>query len=102
MTLADGMRTLSSRIQRIQIEPGRRILERGEEFSFAEHPASGKKLYIPNAYLIGDTACRDYTDSVLYVREGDLLSLIHETAKGCIVKKSGTVGWYCGKYEFLS
>ena len=75
------------------------MLERGEEFSFAEHTASGKKLYIPNSYLRNDTECSDYTDLLLEVKKGDTLSLITQTSKGCIVKKDGVIGWYCGDIQ---
>ena len=76
-----------------------KILERGEEFSYIEHIDSGQKLYIPNTYIRKDNECRDYTDYMLPVKEGDTLGLITRTAKGCIVKKDGKIGWYCGAYE---
>lgn len=75
------------------------IIEKGEEFSYAEHLYSGRRLYIPNSYLRNDTECVDYTDYLLCVNRGDKLSLITKTTKGCIVKKNGVVGWYTGKYE---
>jgi len=75
-----------------------RIIERGEEFSLIEHEKSGRRLYIPNTYLKSDTDCRDYTDYMLPVEAGDRLSLITKTSKGCIAKKDGVVGWYCGEY----
>jgi len=75
-----------------------RVLESGEEFSYAEHIASGRKLYVPNSYISHD-ACHDYTDRIIGVNPGDELSLIYETSRGCIVKKNGVVGWYCGRYD---
>lgn len=75
-----------------------KIIERGEEFSFIEHENSRRKLYIPNAYLENGSDCRDYTDYMLPVEVGDELSLITKTSRGCIVKKNGVVGWYCGEY----
>lgn len=75
------------------------ILDRGDEFSYIEHKRSGRKLYVPSSYLINDTECYDYTDYILPVAAGDKLSLITETSRGCIVKKDGIIGWYCGKYE---
>ncbi len=74
-----------------------RILRKGEEFSFVEHIKSGRKLYIPNAYIRNETECLDYTDYLLPVKKGDKLSLIFQSSKGCIAKKDGTIGWYCGK-----
>ncbi len=76
-----------------------RLISRGEEFSEVEHLHSGKRLSVPTKYLFGDTACRDYTDRRLDVEPGDILSLFRVTSRGCIVKKDGMVGWYCGKYE---
>ncbi len=75
-----------------------RIIDRGDEFSFIEHIQSGRRLYIPSTYLIGENKCSDYTDYILSVNKGDRLSLITETSKGCIVKKDGVTGWYYGKY----
>ena len=43
----------------------------------------------------------DYSDYVLPVEKGEMLSLVQKTAHGCIVKKDGVVGWYLGEYEEL-
>ena len=75
------------------------MLERGEEWSDIQHIASGKKLRVPNAYLRRDNECRDYTDYVLPVKAGDMLSVFFKTETGCIAKKDGVVGWYYGPYE---
>lgn len=76
-----------------------RMLEHGEEFSYVQHVRSGRKLYMPNTYLRTDSECDDYTDYILPVQKGDILSLLQETSKGCMVKKQGVVGWYAGAYE---
>lgn len=76
-----------------------RILEKGEEFSYVEHIKSGRKLHIPNAYLRNETECFDYTDYLLPVKRGDTLSIISKNSKGCIAKKDGVIGWYCGKLK---
>ena len=76
-----------------------RILSRGEEFSEILHLHSKRTVTVPNKYLFSDTACRDYTDYHHEVKEGDVLSLYKITSRGCIVKKDGMMGWYCGKYE---
>ncbi len=76
-----------------------KTIERGQEFSYVEHIQSGRKLYVPNLYLRNENECKDYTDYVLPVKKGDELSLISKTSKGCIVKKDGVIGWYCGSYE---
>lgn len=76
-----------------------KILEKGDEFSRIQHIHSGRILWIPNTYLRNETDCSDYTDYILPVEQGDTMSLISKTSKGCIVKKNGIIGWYCGKYE---
>ncbi len=78
-----------------------RILSRGEEFSEILHLHSGKTLTVPTKYLFSDTACRDYTDYLHEVKPGDILSLYKTTSRGCIVKKDGVMGWYCGAYDAL-
>lgn len=75
-----------------------RILEKGEEFSYIEHIKSSRKLYIPNSHIRNEAESFDYTDYILPVKKGDKLSILSENSKGCIVKKDGVVGWYCGKY----
>ena len=75
-----------------------RILNKGEEFSYVEHLKSGRKLQIPNSHIRNETECFDYTDYVLPVKKGDRLSIISRNSKGCIAKKDGVVGWYCGKF----
>ena len=77
------------------------VLERGEEFSEIEHLHSGRKLSVPTRYLYGENHCRDYTDRQLGVKAGDVLSLYKTTSRGCIVKKDGIMGWYCGNYETI-
>ena len=75
-----------------------RILNKGEEFSYVEHIKSGRKLHIPNSYIRNETECFDYTDYLLPVKKGDKLSIIFRSSKGCIAKKDGIIGWYCGKF----
>lgn len=79
-----------------------RMLEQGEEFSKAEHVASGRVLDILNSRI----ARRDdqwktdhYTDYLLPVRPGDRLSLVEQTSRGYLVKKDGVCGWYRGRLE---
>ena len=78
------------------------VLARGEEFSLVEHLHSGRTLSVPTKYLYGENRCRDYTDRHLDVKAGDILSLYKTTSRGCIVKKNGMMGWYCGAYEVLA
>lgn len=76
-----------------------KALEKRDDFTYAEHISSGRRLWIYNEYLYDDNHCEDYTDYTLEVEAGDKLSLIHETSKGYIVKKNGVTGWYYGKLE---
>lgn len=76
-----------------------KILEKSDDFTYAEHISSGRRIWIHNNYIHDDTHCRDYTDYALPVRKGDKLSLIRETPKGYIVKKDGVTGWYYGEME---
>lgn len=78
------------------------LLEKGDEFSLVEHVSTGYRLHMYNEYIYGfekNTTCNDYTDAVLEVNEGDVLSLIYKTNEGCIVKNKGRTGWYYGKFE---
>lgn len=79
------------------------ILEKGEEFSFAEHKSSGYRLWIHNDYIYSfgeDAKCDDYTDYRLPVDIGDRLSIIKETSIGYLVKKDGISGWYNGAIDY--
>lgn len=78
------------------------LIEKGDEFSLVEHASTGYRLRMYNEYIYGfekNTTCNDYTDAVLEVNEGDVLSLIYKTNEGCIVKNKGRTGWYYGKFE---
>lgn len=80
------------------------LLEKGDEFSLVEHVSTGYRLRMYNEYIYGferTTTCNDYTDAVLEVNEGDVLSLIYKTNEGCIVKNKGRTGWYYGNYEMI-
>lgn len=80
------------------------LLEKGDEFSLVEHVSTGYRLRMYNEYIYGferNTTCNDYTDAVLEVNEGDVLSLIYKTNEGCIVKNKGRTGWYYGNYEMI-
>ncbi|MBO5512742.1 MAG: metallophosphoesterase [Clostridia bacterium] len=71
--------------------------------TLVEHTRTGRRLWAPTDYLYADgTRCEDVTDYRLPVQTDDTLSLIRSTHRGHIVKKNGTVGWYCGKIEPVS
>lgn len=75
------------------------VLEEGPEFSLVCHKHSHKTLWVPTDYIYNKSECRDYTDYVLPVKNGDRLSVIKETSKGIIAKRGGIVGWYFGEYR---
>lgn len=79
-----------------------RVLKRGGAFSLVEHRSTGRKLWVLNTDLYGsgkNACCNDCTDYRLSVRPGDRLSVVLETDEGCLVKKDGTAGWYCGRWQ---
>lgn len=76
-----------------------KILEKGEEFSLAEHKSSGHRLWILNDFIYSFDAnarCEDCTDYKIPINIGDKLSIIKKTSKGYFVKKDGVSGWYNG------
>lgn len=78
------------------------ILERGAEFSKVCHLATGRTLWVLTRYLqeqAGRSWCGDFTDYRLGVRAGELLSVVEETSRGCMVKKEGVLGWYLGELK---
>lgn len=80
-----------------------KILEKGEEFSLAEHKSTGYRLWIHNDYLHSfceDTKCDDYTDYRIAVNIGDKLSIIMKTSQGYLIKKDGISGWYKGLVSY--
>ena len=78
-------------------------IEKEGDCTLVEHTRTGRRLWAPTDYLYADgTRCEDVTDYRLPVQTDDTLSLIRSTHRGHIVKKNGTVGWYCGKIEPVS
>lgn len=79
-----------------------KILEKGDEFSYAQHISTGYCFYILNSYVHSyseHSACDDYTDYCLPVKVGDELSVIQKTSRGYLIKKDGISGWYRGKLK---
>ena len=59
-------------------------------------------MNVPAAFLYeenGHTHCDDITDYRLPIDEGDTLSLVLRTQRGCYVKKGSVTGWYTGTYS---
>lgn len=76
------------------------VLDIQDDFTYIEHVSTGRKLWIPSDYIYKDCHCDDYTTYILPVKKGDMLSVIHSTSKGHIVKKDGVTGWYYGNIEY--
>jgi len=79
-----------------------RVLERGEEFSRCRHIRTGYEMDILSKYLFTDeeiTGCNDCTDYILPLEKGDIVSLVEESSRGCLVKHKGISGWYRGRLE---
>ncbi len=74
-------------------------LKTEDDFTYAEHISTGRKLWIYNDYIYQEHHCDNYTDYRLPVNQGDKLSIIQSTSKGYIAKKDGVIGWYYGKVE---
>ena len=76
-----------------------KVMERGKEFSSCLHLSTGRTLDLLTRDLWESprgTFCEDSTDYRLVVRPGDVLSVIQQTSRGCLVKKDGSTGWYDG------
>lgn len=78
------------------------VLEKGAEFAKVRHHASGRILEVPIKRLWlqqGVEVLGDFTDYMLPVEPGDVLSILFETSRGLYCKKADVIGWYAGSYE---
>ena len=79
-----------------------RVLSRGAEFSRVRHLRTGYEMDALTKYLYDDDdgsgvcTINDSTDYVLPLRPGDVVSVVEETSRGCLVKHKGVSGWYFG------
>jgi protein phosphatase len=76
------------------------VLEEGTEFSYCEHTATGRRLWIPNNMIRpqGEGLCAtNATDYRLPVRAGDIVSVVGVWSDRYLAKRHGTVGWVMGK-----
>lgn len=76
-----------------------RVLDRGPEFSRVRHLRTGYEMDVLTKYLYGEgetCTINDSTDYVLPLRPGDIVSVVEETSRGCLVKHGGVSGWYYG------
>lgn len=77
------------------------VLEKGPEFAKVRHHASGRILEVPlkRLWVQQDVdVLDDFTDYMLPVKPGDVLSIILETSRGLFCKKGDTTGWYMGRH----
>lgn len=62
------------------------------------HISSGIEFPAPESFLYGQEEgtlrCEDYSDALLGIEKGDLLSVVEKTSLGLLVKKDGVMGWY--------
>ena len=79
-----------------------RVLTRGSEFSRVRHLRTGYEMDVLTDYLYDEggalTECtiNDSTDYALPLSPGDVVSVVEETSRGCLVKHKGVSGWYFG------
>ena len=84
-----------------------RVLRRGAEFSRIRHLRTGYEMDVLTKYLYDEggvlTECtiNDSTDYVLPLNPGDIVSVVEETSRGCLVKHGGVSGWYAGALRRL-
>jgi protein phosphatase len=72
------------------------VLKQDGEISLCRHKSSSHEFWINTSRLFEDKYgmhCYDYTDYMLPVSKGDIVSIIESTDEKTLVKKSGTVGW---------
>ena len=78
------------------------VIEKSGEFAKVLHHATGRILDVPQQRLWvqnGKEVLGDYTDYVLPIEKGDVISVLFETERGLCCKKGSVSGWYYGKYE---
>lgn len=76
------------------------VLKRQAGRAFVRHLRTGRELWVPESFLYqenGSDCCRDFSDELLAVEPGDILSLALCTDRGYLVKKDGIAGWYLGR-----
>lgn len=72
-------------------------IETKDDFTYAEHLQTGRRLWIYNDFIYKEHRCNDCTDYILPVECGDMISVVRTTSRGYIAKKDGVTGWYYGR-----
>ena len=80
------------------------VLREERDCCWCRHLSSGRELWILKEYIYprrndGLIHCEDTTDYLLPVTAGERLALVRESSRGCLVKKHGATGWYCGRIK---
>ena len=74
-------------------------LEKYDGYRKIRHLPTGHECLIPDDYVYDDEHSADYSDYILPVTAGEILSLVATTPLGYIVKKNGVIGLYKGRIE---
>lgn len=72
-------------------------LEKFEGYRRIRHLPTGHECLIPDDYVYDDEHSADYSDYIIPIAAGEILSLVAPTPLGYIVKKNGVIGIYKGK-----
>jgi len=80
------------------------VLREAGDVCWCRHLSSGRELWILKEYIYprrndGLIHCEDTTDYLLPVTAGERLALVRKSSRGCLVKKHGATGWYCGRIK---
>ncbi len=74
------------------------VLEEMDDLVLLRHQSTGRIFPAPKYLLYHrpgkPVQCDDYSDALLEVKAGDVLSVVKETSIGQIVKKDSELGWY--------
>lgn len=77
-------------------------LEKFDGYRRIRHLSTGHECLIPDYYMYDDDYAADYSDYLLPVTTGDILSVVGETPLGHHVKKDGIFGLYRGRLRNVS
>lgn len=78
------------------------VSERKGSFALIRHLHSGRQLWVSEAFLYQDSGgdcCQDYSNELLAVEPGDILSLVFSADGERLVKKGSVIGRYLGRVD---
>ena len=73
------------------------VLSQFEDMMRLRQVSSGIEFDAPKSFVHKNKDrfyCSDYSDALLAISTGDVLSVVAQTSEGYIVKKEGILGWY--------